>query len=158
MNKPRIIAALTAGLIASLAAVPIFASAQSGTPPPPHPPYASLYGKAEGSQLGQPVIAFVVSGGTTTQCGVDEVKFDNEQGWGNAYAVTINSDGHVTGCGAPGREVQLYFAPHNGSPGSFATQALTLVADQPQREHHVSLGTPLSNRLLAPHVASHVSR
>ncbi len=155
MNKPRIIAALTAGLIASLAVIPIFASAQGSMPPAP--PLAIIHGSAQGATPGQHVVAFVESSAGVTACGSGSVVSDSSAG--TVYVVDVESNSSVPGCGAPGRVVRLYFGTLPGLHARFANQTVTLgSAAFQEHQVNVSFGTPLSNRLLAPHVASHVSR
>lgn len=131
------------GTAAILAAVPIAVFAQGAPPSPP----TTYYGSAEGAAEGQTVIAFVVNGGTTQACGSDVVQDDDESGI--VYAISVDQESTRSGCGATGRQVRLYFAATADAPAAFATQSLPW---QPAglAQEDVTLGTPFSNRIMAP--------
>ncbi len=131
------------GTAAILAAVPIAVLAQGAPPSPP----TTYYGSASGATAGQTVIAIIGSGASTRFCGSGNVT--DEPGDGIVYVIDVEQDSTISGCGASGRQIRLYFTPTASAPGAFATQTLTW---QPAgaEERDVTLGTPFSNRIMAP--------
>ena len=131
------------GTAAILAAVPIAVLAQGAPPSPP----TTYYGSASGATAGQTVIAIIGSGVSTRFCGSGNVT--DEPGDGIVYVIDVEQDSTISGCGASGRQIRLYFTPTASAPGAFATQTLTW---QPAgaEERDVTLGTPFSNRIMAP--------
>ena len=131
------------GAAALLAAVPVAVFAQGSPPSPP----TTYYGSANGATEGQTVIAIIGSGASTRFCGAGDVMNDDEDGI--VYVVDVEQESTLSGCGASGRQIRLYFTPTAGAPGAFATQTL---AWQPAgaEEQDVTLGTPFSNRIMAP--------
>lgn len=129
--------------VVSLAAIPLVALAQ-GTPPSPPTTY---YGSAAGATAGQAVVAMIGTGATTRYCGVGEVKNDPTDGI--VYVVDVEQEATISGCGASGRQVRLYFAPTASAPGAFANQNLAWQSAGAQQQN-VTLGATLGNRILAP--------
>jgi hypothetical protein len=131
------------GAAALVAAVPIAAFAQGAPPSPP----TTYYGTANGATAGQSVIATIGSGASTRFCGSGTVT--DEPGDGIVYVIDVEQDSTISGCGASGRQIRLYFTPTASAPGAFATQTLTW---QPAgaEEQNVTLGTAFSNRIMAP--------
>lgn len=131
------------GVAALLAAVPIAVFAQGAPPSPP----TTYFGSASGASEGQTVIAIIGSGASTRFCGSGDVMDDDEDGI--VYVVDVEQESTISGCGASGRQIRLYFTPTASAPGAFATQTLSW---QPAgaEEQDVTLGTAFSNQIIAP--------
>lgn len=148
-------ALIVAGGLAALAGFLPPGRTLADTPPPGIP--MTLYGTATGAVPGQRVIAIVVDGAKSTVCS-DDPAYDivlTSEGK-TVYRVSVNSDQTKTGCGAPGREVFLYFAPTTGADGRAATALIAWQGTASQgtvAEQNVTVSGPLSNKGYAPATA-----
>lgn len=119
---------------------------QASLPPLP----MTAYGTAAGASAGQPVTALVLSGSNQTTCGSGLVTTEKGKA---VYSVDVLADGQMAGCGAPGREVRLYFGPQtDGGAGWVAKESTTWTSSF--RQLNVSQGTPMTNRAIIPMVAA----
>jgi hypothetical protein len=146
------VAAVGAGSVAAIVAVvwPVFGA--HADPPPGIP--MTLYGTASGAVPGQRVIAMVIDGTSLRACS-DDPAYDmvlTSEGR-TVYRVSVNSDQTKTGCGAPGRQVFLYFAPITGVDGRAATATVPWQGTGSQGtvyEANVTVTSPLSNKGFVP--------
>lgn len=151
MSIRRTLFGIALGGIAVMAMIPALSFAQQ----PPQPPAALIYGTASGATTGQSVIAFVRDGSTSTMCGVGQVM--NEPGVGRVYAVDVESNVSVAGCGASGRQVRLYFAPLGNTAARFANQSIQLSSEFDDYEVNVTFGNAMSNRMVVPQASRNIS-
>lgn len=129
-------------------AVPALAQ---GVPPPPP---STFYGTVPaGVSAGQGVIAIVSSGGTQTACGAGNVLTDPASS-STVYVVDVVADAQRAGCGKAGATVSFYFTPTIGSSGRLATDNFAWGGPGPLAHNITTLGPSLTNRRVAPHVAS----
>lgn len=139
-----------------LVSLPALSLAQSADEPPPLP-YALVYGEADGAVAGQSVTALITTQGKTVTCGTGQVIDDPEAGI--VYAIDVEHEDRIAGCGAAGRNVRLYFGPVGSTAGRFANETLTLGSgDLVVHEFDVTLAAPMNYRLLAPQLAARVTR
>lgn len=147
-------ATVLAGAAAIAAAVPVL-GALADTPPPSLP--MTLYGNAPGAVPGQRVLAMVTDGANVEVCSDDPnydmaLTFDGRV----VYRVSVLSDQTKKGCGAPGRQVVLYFAPSASADGKAATAPIAWQGSGGQGtvvEQNVTLTGPMTNRGYAPTAA-----
>jgi hypothetical protein len=133
--------------------------AHAADPPPPGIPM-TLYGTASGAVPGQRVIAMVLDGTSLRACSDDPVYDIVLTSGGTVYRVSVNSDQTKTGCGSPGRQVFLYFAPLPGVDGRAATATIPWQGSASQGtvyESNVIVTAPLSNKAFVP-VASDATK
>ncbi len=146
------VVALGVGMVAAAIASgwPVFGA--HADPPPGIP--MTLYGTAAGAVPGQRVIAMVLDGTSIRACSDDPV-YDivlTSEGR-TVYRVSVNSDQTKAGCGAPGRQVFLYFAPMPGVDGRAATATIQWQGSASQGtvyESNVTITSPLSNNGFVP--------
>jgi len=134
------------------------ADAHADDPPPGIP--MTLYGTAAGAVPGQRVIAMVLDGTSIRACSNDPAYDMVLTSGGTVYRVSVNSDQTKTGCGAPGRQVFLYFAPLPGVDGRAATATIPWQGSASQGtvyESNVTVTSPLSNKVFVP-VASDAAK
>ncbi|MEO9254514.1 MAG: hypothetical protein ABI305_03170 [Tepidiformaceae bacterium] len=129
-------------------AVPALAQ---GVPPPPP---STFYGTVPaGVTAGQGVIAIVTNGGTQTACGAGSVLTDPVSS-STVYVVDVVADAQRAGCGKAGATVSFYFTPTAGSSGRLGTDSFAWGGPGPLAHNITNIGPSLTNRLIAPHVAS----
>jgi hypothetical protein len=129
-------------------AVPALAQ---GVPPPPP---STFYGTVPaGVAAGQGVIAIVTNGGTQTACGAGNVMTDTASS-STVYVVDVVADAQRAGCGKSGSTISFYFTPTAGQSGRLATDSFAWTGAGPAQHNITTLGPSLTNRRVAPHVAS----
>ena len=140
---------VAAGLLA-LAAIPalgLFPSNDAEAQGAPPTIGMVIYGDApSGATEGQGVLALVT--GSTVSCGSGQVINDG----GLKFVVRVRPESARAGCGAPGKNVQLFFSATSASPGRFATTSTPWTVGPKQVT--ITLGDPLPVRGRAPYVAS----
>ncbi len=129
--------------------------AQSGPPDLP----LVLYGNTTPqTTVGQKVHAYVYDGTTWTHCGLGAVVADGGQ---QGYTVQVAHSSQISGCGASGRQIQLYFTPHpeggqyDGTGGRL-TQGTIPWSSEPFEEVNVTLEQPLEVRGVVAGIAARV--
>ena len=145
-------------MVAVAAAAWPMGGARADNPPPGIP--MTLYGAAPGAVPGQRVIAMVIDGTSLRACSDDPAYDMVLTSGGTVYRVSVNSDQTKTGCGAPGRQVFLYFAPLPGVDGRAATATIPWQGSASQGtvyEANVTVTSPLSNKAFVP-VASDATK
>lgn len=145
-------------MVAVAAAVWPMGGAYAENPPPGIP--MTLYGTAPGAVPGQRVMAMVIDGTSLRACSDDPAYDMVLTSGGTVYRVSVNSDQTKTGCGAPGRQVFLYFAPLPGVDGRAATATIPWQGSASQGtvyESNVTVTSPLSNKVFVP-VASDATK
>jgi len=76
----------------------------------------------------------------------------NDATAGVVYRVEVLADGAKTGCGAIGRQVQMYIVAPGGAPGRLALNLSPWVITG-AAQHNLALGPSLSQRRMLPESA-----
>lgn len=113
-------------------------------------PSTLYFGTVAGARPGDAVLAFVAGGGDPVVCGSGSVISDATAGV--VYSVEVLADGAKAGCGAIGREVQMYVVGPGGAPGWLALNLSPWVITG-AAQHNLVLGASLSQRRLLPESA-----
>lgn len=137
-------------LLVAVSLVPgLAAPTRAATADMPPPPPMTIYGDAPGATPGQRVIALITDGASMRVCSNDPAYDVVRTSEGKTvYTVSVHSDGQTKGCGAPGRQVTIYFAPGAGVDGRAATAQVAW--QQTVVVHNVTLTGPLTNKGYAP--------
>jgi len=153
------LAVASAGVVAAIAAAVWPVLGAHADPPPGIP--MTLYGTAAGAVPGQRVIAMVIDGTSLQACSDDPVYDVVLASEGHTvYRVSVNTDQTKAGCGAPGRQVFLYFAPMPGVDGRAASATIPWQGSGSQGtvyEANVTVTAPLSHKGYVP-VASDATK